>query len=64
MGTASGTFTWNGTNGEPVSFIKDEMPMFSRFTTLRLYFAQNGLKMHSISFKLIDKEVKIETLKE
>ncbi|MDE6678426.1 MAG: fibronectin type III-like domain-contianing protein, partial [Ruminococcus sp.] len=52
MGTASGTFTWNGTNGQPVSYSK-EIPMFSKFTTIRLYFAQNGLDMHSIEFKFV-----------
>lgn len=51
MGTASGTFTWNGTGGKPVSITK-EAPLFSHFTAARLYFAQNGLKLHSISFKL------------
>lgn len=51
MGTASGTFTWNGTDGQPVSYYK-EIPMFSRFTAIRLYFAQNGLDLHSIEFKL------------
>ena len=51
MGTASGTFTWNGTGGKPVSYSK-EIPMFSRFTAVRLYFAQNGLNLHSIEFKL------------
>lgn len=51
MGTASGTFTWNGTNGQPVSYSK-EIPMFSRFTAIRLYFAQNGLDLKSIEFKL------------
>lgn len=56
MGTASGTFTWNGTKGKPVSFEK-VIPMFSRFTSVRLYFAQNGLKMHSIRFENIGKEV-------
>lgn len=50
MGTASGTFTWNGTNGLPVSYSK-EIPMFSRFTAIRLYFAQNGLDIHSIEFR-------------
>lgn len=54
MGTASGTFTFNGTNGKPVSISK-ETPMFSRFTTFRIYFAQNGLDMHSIRFELTDK---------
>jgi beta-glucosidase len=51
MGTPSGTFTWNGTDGKPVSFIT-EIPMFSRFTAIRIYFAQNGLDMHSIEFEL------------
>lgn len=52
MGTASGTFTWNGTGGKPVSF-SAELPMFSRFTANRLYFAQSGLNMHEIRFELI-----------
>ena len=52
MGTASGTFTWNGTGGKPVSF-SAELPMFSRFTANRLYFAQSGLKMHAIRFEQI-----------
>lgn len=51
MGTASGTFTWNGTGGKPISH-SNEIPMFSRFTTIRLYFAQNGLNLHTIEFKL------------
>lgn len=51
MGSASGTMTWNGTNGKPVSSSR-EVPMFSRFTSVRLYFAQNGLDLHSISFEL------------
>lgn len=50
-GTASGTFTWNGTNGKPVSYCQ-VMPMFSHFTTLRLYFAQSGLFMHSLKIEL------------
>ena len=49
MGTASGTFTWNGTAGKPVSFHND-LPIFSHFTAMRLYFAQSGLNMKSISF--------------
>ncbi|MGN0619710.1 MAG: glycoside hydrolase family 3 protein [Ruminiclostridium sp.] len=51
-GTPWATFTWNGTGGKPVSFSKD-VPMFSRFTTIRLYFAQNGLELKDISFELI-----------
>ena len=52
MGTASGTFTWNGTNGKPVSFHND-LPIFSHYTAMRLYFAQSGLNMISITFKKI-----------
>ena len=51
MGTASGTLTWNGTEGKPVS-ISCEIPMFSKYTAVRLYFAQNGLELHSIRFEL------------
>lgn len=56
MGTAYGTYTWNGTEGRPVSFTRDNFPMFSRFTTLRLYFAQSGLTMHSIRFVYLHNE--------
>ena len=56
LGTAYGTFTWNGTNGLPVSF-ETEIPLFSKYTNLRLFFAQGGLKMHSISFELISTEL-------
>ena len=52
MGTASGTFTWNGTGGKPVSF-SNTLPMFSRYTAMRLYFAQSGLQMHDIRFELV-----------
>ena len=52
MGSACGTMTWSGTNGKPVS-ISTDAPMFSRFTTVRLYFAQNGLDLHKISFELL-----------
>lgn len=55
MGTAAGTFTFNGTGGKAVSMEK-ETPMFSRFTTFRIYFAQNGLDLHSIRFELTDKK--------
>lgn len=56
LGTAYGTFTWNGTNGLPVSYETD-IPLFSKYTNLRLFFAQGGLKMHSISFELISTEL-------
>ena len=53
MGTASGTFTWNGTGGEPVSF-SGSTYMFSRYTTVRLYFAQGGLDLVDIKFELTE----------
>ncbi|MCQ2495626.1 MAG: glycoside hydrolase family 3 C-terminal domain-containing protein [Lachnospiraceae bacterium] len=53
MGSPFGTYTWNGTGGKPVSF-SNEIPMFSRFTTVRLFFAQSGLKLHSISYELLE----------
>ena len=34
--------------------------MFSRFSAIRLYFAQNGLKLHSIEFELEKAEDNIE----
>ena len=52
MGTPSGTFTWNGTNGEPVSFTA-KIPLFSHHSTMRLYFAQSGLTLLSITFKKV-----------
>ncbi len=52
MGTPSGTYTWNGTGGKPVAITK-EIPFFSHFTAVRLYFAQNGLDLISIDFKLV-----------
>ncbi len=53
MGTACGTFTWNGTDGKPVSFTK-KIPLFSHFSAIRLYFAQSGLDMHSIQFTIAE----------
>lgn len=52
MGTVNGTFTWNGTDGKPVA-MENEVPIFSHFTAVRLYFAQSGLDMHSIKFELV-----------
>ena len=54
MGTPCGTLTWNGTNGEPAS-LSCEIPMFSKYTAIRIYFAQNGLDMCSIDFELVKK---------
>ncbi len=50
MGTAAAGFTWNGTNGKPVSITK-EVNIFSAFTAIRFYFAQSGLKLHEIKFE-------------
>ncbi|MBQ8926875.1 MAG: glycoside hydrolase family 3 protein [Oscillospiraceae bacterium] len=63
MGTASGTFTWSGTNGDMRSFEKT-LPLFSRYTTMRLYFAQSGLTMRDIRFERLDREVDMGTLAE
>ncbi|MBR4201417.1 MAG: glycoside hydrolase family 3 protein [Oscillospiraceae bacterium] len=52
MGTAHGTFTWNGTGGKPVSY-SATMPLFSRFSAQRLYFAQNGLDLLEIRYEQI-----------
>lgn len=56
LGTTYGTFTWNGTNGLPVSH-RIDIPLFSRYTNLRLFFAQGGLDMHSIRFRLVSTEL-------
>ncbi|SEL05503.1 glycoside hydrolase family 3 protein [Ruminococcus albus] len=53
MGTAWGTFTWNGTGGKPVTFAVEEMPLFSRYTIFRLHFGLGGLDMDKIVFKKI-----------
>ena len=55
MGSPSAVFTWNGTGGEPVSITK-ELAFFSRFTTIRLYFAQSGLDLIDIKFERKDKD--------
>ena len=60
-GTASGTFTWNGTNGEPVSFT-NRVPLFSKYSVLRLYFAQNGLDMVSVHFKQVSEMTDLTSL--
>ena len=63
MGTASGTFTWNGTDGKPVAFTK-KVPLFSKYTAMRLHFAQNGLKLHDIQFRLISDDIDASELSE
>lgn len=51
LGIAWSNFTFNGTGGKPVT-IPRTTQFYSRYTTVRLYFAQNGLKPESIRFKL------------
>ena len=51
-GSVCGMYIWNGTDGKPVSITKN-IAMFSRFNPIRLYFAQNGLKIHKIRFELV-----------
>ncbi len=63
MGTASGTFTWNGTGGAPVSYTAT-IPLFSRFSTMRLFFAQSGLDMQSIRFEREDRPIDMSELNE
>ncbi len=50
MGTANAMFTWNGTGGKPVAYTK-EVPFFSHYMAVRLYFAQNGLDLISMDFE-------------
>lgn len=51
MGTLAGTFTFNGSNGQDVTF-ETKTPVFSRYTVVRLYFAQSGLNMKNVKFEL------------
>ena len=51
MGTAAGTFTWNGTNGKDVTH-STEITLFSKYTTIRMYFAQTGLNLKKVRIKL------------
>ena len=53
MGTAYGTFTWNGTEGKPVSFTEEYFLNF-RFTSVRLNFAQSGLTLHNMVIEKTD----------
>lgn len=50
-GSVWGTFTWNGTGGKPVSFSSDNVPLFSRYTVIRLHFGLGGLDLISLSLK-------------
>ena len=51
LGSPCGTFTFNGTNGVPVSQTK-EVRCLSNFMSIRLYFGSSGLKTQSIRFEL------------
>lgn len=52
QGTPVSTFTWNGTGGKDVTITKDVF-IRTRYTVLRLYFAQSGLQMKSLRLKFI-----------
>ena len=58
MGSVCGTYTWNGTGGKPVS-IEKTVNVFNRFTSMRLHFAANGLKLHSIKYERIGEAYKL-----
>jgi len=47
MGTVHDTFTWHGTDGEPVSFTGEYMLTFLP-TRVRLAFGQSGIDFHKI----------------
>lgn len=51
LGTAVATFTFNGTGGEPVTITVENIPMYSRFTVMRLHFALGGLDLISIELE-------------
>ena len=53
MGSPVASFTWNGTGGKPVSK-EFSISLFSRFTSMRIYFAQSGLKIHDIKFTFVE----------
>ena len=52
MGTVHDTFTWHGTNGEPVSFTGEYMLTFQP-TRMRLAFAQSGIDFEKIVIEKI-----------
>ena len=55
MGTPSGTLVWEGKDTEPSA--KDRrIPMFSRYTAVRLRPGESGLKLHSLTFRLEQQE--------
>ncbi len=48
LGTPFATFTYNGTNGEPVSFTAENVPLFSRYSIIRMHFSLGGLDLISL----------------
>ena len=54
LGTPYGSFTWNGTGGEPVSYTIQKLPLFSRFTVMRLHFGLGGLDLKDITFTRVN----------
>lgn len=50
-GIAVGSFTWNGTNYESQSISKEIM-IASKYTLIKFFFAQSGLELKDIRFKL------------
>ena len=52
MGTAVATFTWNGTEGKPVSF-SQRAYFFSHYSAMRMFFALGGLKLHEMKLSRV-----------
>ena len=57
LGIPCGNFTFSGSSGTPVTITKST-PIYSRFTTMRLYFGQGGIKPKCLTFKLKEKSEK------
>ena len=57
MGTAQDTFTWNGTEGKPVSFT-GEYFLGYHFISIRLAFAQSGLTLHDMVIEKVGEDTK------
>ena len=48
LGTAFGSFTFNGTGGKPVSFTSENVPLFSRYSIIRIHCSTGGLDLISL----------------
>lgn len=55
LGSACGTYTFNGTDGKLVSQSRDVVCL-SHFMSIRLYFGGSGLKLHSIKFEYLNEK--------